>query len=477
MTRISEYYGLRKTQSELDFVDVFIDRDTRLFIDPYAISCLPGKWAHDAHRLLITYFQLVVDRIRQGKDGEARELLSHLGEPQETRLGMTKFGSSGAGVGPTQAEAILQALRRSSAVKQGFLNALEECELMVPNIGQDKISDLATNIIRSKLIEYTEEQAELHNMPTSSVAAGSVFSLDTHRWEGKYANLPVINGMPLLLVPKAIVRYRALYDHQKYYRHYVLNFLKAETLRAGSSLIRTLRDGTQVVYKTDLEAVFPCTKEFLFEFSAKYPEVLADYRDSLKAMHAKGQDALLSPHEQADVASLLREMLKSIPAGQQGASEYHSYMIGAIELLFFPHLIRPVKETPIHEGRKRIDIVMENAAVSGIFIRLPNNMRVPCAYVPFECKNYKDDVANPELDQLSSRLSFQRGLVGFLCCRKLGNRGLFVERCRDTYKDGRGVIIALDDEELDRLLAFVESRDRDGVEERISDLVREICLS
>lgn len=477
MTRISEYFELGKTQSELDFVDVLTDRDIRLFIDPYAISLLPGKWSQDAHGLLITFFQKVVDSIRSGRSQDARALLSHLSEPKETRLGMTKEGSDGAGVGPTQAEEIYQALLKSSAVKQGFLNALEECELMIPRVGQDKISDLSTNIIRAKLIEYTNEQCQLHNIPTQNVAAGVVFSQDSHAWEGTYAELPVVDGAPLLMVPKAIVRFRSLYDHQQYYRHFVLNYLRAEALSAGSGLVRALKNGKRVVYKKDLEAEFPCSKEFLFEFSQKCPDVLEDYREYLKRLHARGQKSLLAIDDQAEVAAALRQALRSIPTGADAATQYHRLMVGVVEMIFYPQLIRPIKEREIHQGRKRIDIVMENAASDGIFLRLPNNRHVPCAYVAFECKNYSSDVANPELDQLAGRFSFQKGKVGFLCCRTVNDRDLFVERCRDTFRDDRGLIVLLDDHVVDDLLSLIETRRRDELDARISELVNQVCLA
>ena len=94
-------------------------------------------------------------------------------------------------------------------------------------------------------------------------------------------------------------------------------------------------------------------------------------------------------------------------------------MIGVIEFLFFPSLLYPRKEREIHQGRKRIDIAMENGAKTGIFVRLHQIRDFPCAYVAFECKNYSTDVANPEIDQLAGRFSPNRGKVGFLCCRQV----------------------------------------------------------
>ncbi|MCK4786747.1 MAG: hypothetical protein KAV87_23515 [Desulfobacteraceae bacterium] len=85
-------------------------------------------------------------------------------------------------------------------------------------------------------------------------------------------------------------------------------------------------------------------------------------------------------------------------------------MIGIVEFLFFPNLLYPLKEREIHEGRKRIAIVMENGVRDGILYDLHSVRNIPCAYVVFECKNYGRDVSNPELDQIAGRFSTNRSV-------------------------------------------------------------------
>jgi len=149
-------------------------------------------------------------------------------------------------------------------------------------------------------------------------------------------------------------------------------------------------------------------------------------------------------------------------------------MVGMVEFLFFPNLVHPKKEHEIHEGRKRIDILVENGARSGIFERIPTIRQFPCAYVPFECKNYVTEVANPELDQLSGRFSVNRGKMGFLCCRHFEDRALFVQRCRDTFQDGRGLIVPLDDAMILRMLDSIANGHREELDNLLSALVAEI---
>src|SRR5207244_3173375 len=184
---------------------------------------------------------------------------------------------------------------------------------------------------------------------------------------------------------------------------------------AGSSLVRTLRNGRRRVTKKDVAAIYPCTKENIAAFARKHPEILAEYRRHLARLEQ--QDLTLLPDEASEraLAAALAQTLSQIDIGGGDASSYHNLMIGVLEFLFFPHLVTPIKEREIHQGRKRIDIVMSNSATTGIFELLHAIRKVFCPYVFFECKNYRNDIANPELDQLAGRFSTNRGTFGILC--------------------------------------------------------------
>jgi hypothetical protein len=475
MPTFSAAFNLGKTQPELDFIDVSLTRDNRLFVDPFVLSQKLDSWSQDAHRTVISFFQLLVDEIRQGNEDRVKILLLHLREPNETRLGYSRRRPQGAGIGDIQAEALFEALRDSSAVRAGFIQSLEESELMIEGISHDKISDLTTNIIRGELVKYTREQCQLHGVPTQEVALPPIFNTDLMDWEARYADLPVYCNEPVLLVPKSVVRRNAAYKHPQYYRHFVLNYLQQEELgNPQSRLVRTLRNGRRVVYKKELAARFPRTKQFLYDFSRQHPEVLRDYREWLKRLEQAGITEDVDEQGERLIAGALAQSLHAMAPGDEQAGEYHKLMTGVTEFVFFPSLIHPKKEHEIHQGRKRIDILFENGATQGIFFSIPVVRHLPCPYVPFECKNYRTDVANPELDQLAGRFSVNRGKLGFLCCRNFQNRMRFIESCRDTFKDDRGLILPLDDDSVCRLLGFIEQGQRREIENTLSQLVAEV---
>jgi hypothetical protein len=237
-----------------------------------------------------------------------------------------------------------------------------------------------------------------------------------------------------------------------------------------------LKSGRQRVFKKDVAAILPCTKENLFTFSKRRPEALRQYKEGLEKLEKRGVGVALSREEEMLVANSLRAALKSILPGDKDAHEYHKLMAGILEFLFFPNLLCPRLEREIHDGRKRIDIAMENGAWEGIFHRLSATRGLPCSYVFFECKNYSRDIQNPELDQMSGRFSPRRGQLGFVCCRAFRDRSRFVDRCRDTFRDQRGLVIALDDEIIMGWLRLVHDNDRQGVDGGISHLVDEVWL-
>ena len=388
MPKFSTTFQVAKTQAELDFVDIYLTTDNLLFLDPFALSQRPDRWSQDAHHTLVTFFQHLIDEIRCGNLEKARGLLLNLREPNETRLGYSARRPHGAGIGNMQAEQLFEALRDSAAVREGFISALEESELMIEGISYDKISDLSTNVLRGHLADYTVAQCNLYAVALQEVAMPPCFNTDTLEWEARYLELPVYRNRPILLIPKSIIRRTPAYDQHRYYENFVLNFLQMEELNnPASRLVKTLKNQRRVVYKKELRALYPRTKTFLYEFSRQHPEILRGFRDWLTANEARRTTSEVDEDDEAVIADALIEALQSVLAGSDHASEYHRLMIGVVEFLFFPNLLHPKLEQEIHQGRKRIDILLENGARTGIFDRLPNIRRYPCWYVPFECKN------------------------------------------------------------------------------------------
>jgi hypothetical protein len=457
----------------LDFVDVDLERDLPLFVDPFAFSIKQDEWSYRCTQHIVSFFQAVIDAIYRGDHDRAKRLLTNLSEPNETRLGISQDRPSGRGVSGKQAFDLYEALVESDAARSGVLSEIAECDLFIPGIGADKISDITTNVIREPLVEYTQSQCELHNIPLqSSVPAGTYWDMNVLEWTSNYADMPVWKGNKILLIPKASVRYRMCLDSQEYYNHFVLNFLQAEHLRAGTALVQVLKNGKRRVTKKSLKDIHPFSKGELYRFTKAHPEVLELYKRIERKELSATNRALDAEFNEAALCDSISETLRAIPAGASAASEFHNLMIGTLEFIFYPHLIYPIKEREIHEGRKRIDITYTNAARGGFFSRLHTAHQVASNVVMVECKNYASEISNPELDQLSGRFSINRGKLGLLVARS--GSELFIRRCRDTAQDGRGFILPLFDNDIYAMLEAIKSGQRHAIDARLDTLFQQL---
>jgi hypothetical protein len=451
--RVSKHYGLGLTQPELDFVDVDVRNDSLLFIDPRGLLLLETEWGQECVSLIQDFFSCVLDAIHDDKMGRAKQLLGQLHEPNDTRLGMSQGRASGHALGDELAGRVLTALAHSQAVKSGLLTDLEDTILLIEGVGPDLISDVATNVIRQPLIHYTQDVATDLGIPLiPDVASGAMWDPSKKAWVAEYVDLLRADGRRLLLVPKIIVRQRMDYDPDEYFRHYILEQMQTDEIAANTALVHLLKDGTPRVSKTSLVEKYGRGKSVASRVTNDHPQVLDRYRKDKQKLqpplgHAQLSDALGA--HQADFDALLAAVT-AVKPGKAGAGTYHSAVMALLNALFYPALSMPKKEAPIHGGRKRIDIRYANSARVGFFWWLAQHY--PAAHVFVECKNYAGDPANPELDQLAGRFSPSRGQFGLLVCRSFSDKPKFIASCRDTADDQRGFIVALDDEDLGRLV-------------------------
>ena len=346
--------------------------------------------------------------------------------------------------------------------------------------------DMTTNIIRLNLIVYTQQQCELLGIPlTAGVPSGFFWDVESLRWEQELTSMLVINKKQILLVPKGVVSYVKEFDTSKYHQHHALEFLQEDHLRRNTRLVqvRYKKDGSirrRFVTKKDIiKEDLPSDKVLLANFTAKYPKIFSEFR---KSAAAKIEALPNAEFENIDVNKLIDHLiskLKNVNEGNKDASVYHSLMIGILELILLSksNQTRLKKERltcPV-ENELTYRLIMESPA-GGFFYRLQANAfrnTVPL-YVFFECKNYTADVANPELDQITGRLSPNRGKFGVIVCRKIDDEALFLQRCADSYKAQRGLVIPLTDVDIIDILEKRKQGVLHSEDDILSDKAREV---
>ncbi len=164
---------------------------------------------------------------------------------------------------------------RSEAVTTGLIEDLEDTILFVPGIGFDIISDIATDIIRVQLIEFTQDVCGYYNIPlTRDVESRRLWDPQTHSWKHFFVSLPVTKYGPLLLVPKSIVRRVPMFDPGEYFNHYVLTRMQEDELGdPASSLVEVLKDGRRRVTKKSLEERYGQGKKVNLKSTLRHPRL------------------------------------------------------------------------------------------------------------------------------------------------------------------------------------------------------------
>lgn len=457
--RVSEYFNLGKTQPYLDFVDVRLDTDIAVFIDPTALMSLKSTWGHECASLVKIYFEVVLDRIKTEQHGDARKLVSSLNERNEFHLGYSTGRSRGHAFGAKSATSVWNALSKSQASTSGLLRDLEDTCLLIEGIGPDMISDAVCNILRGPLIRYTQDMCQYYDIPlTSGIDSGPIWNPVFETWQSDFVSLPMTKEGKVILVPKVLVRQNLSYRFDKYYRHYLLPQMQYEELHSSSALVEFLKDGTPRVTKTALIKKYGSDKLAVVKETLKRPHVLEMYKQdraqkpSIPLEH--DQLSEIAGSEPPDWEQLIQE-LKTLPTGKDDATAYEVIIEKILSAMFYPSLCKPLKQHNIHEGRKRIDITYTNEARSGFFHWLA--LHYPSAFVFVECKNYGKEIGNPELDQLSGRFSPSRGQVGILVCRSVADTDRVTRGCIDTAKDHRGFILVLTDSDIEALVSEVKN--------------------
>lgn len=478
---VSEHFDLKRTQYDLDFFDCYINKDTPLFIDPWAIRCGDDEFCVNCYQKTQSVFERLIHYIRTKQKEKALDLLNNLHEPSETGLGYSKKNKDGSSIGLEKSEDIYNDLLESKAVQSGLLIDLEDTALHIEGIGADNISDVVTNIIRYELIKYTQEQCDLYGIPMIKTQT-KVFWDETKKdfTQKNDERLLVVAGKKILLVPKKILRRKLSINYSDFYSKGIVEFEQARHYDARTSLCRTLKDkkGKMVIsappYKKTIEEDnrYKLSRELVLKYIDEHSELLKEYKDNKSglALNPIGNEGILKKQKRRnDLVESVKAKIKKfseIKVGKEQANIYHNHILDCLNTVFNDpetdnYLSAPKKEDPQNEGRKRIDITFHNSSNQGFFSRLSNYGGLFCAKILFECKNFSQDIENPEYDQMNGRFNNRESTIGYIVCRNIQDKSKVIKSCKDFVTNSQRYIFVLTDEDIIVLLNAVIDKDRD----------------
>lgn len=174
--RFSEAFRVQRSEED-DWFDPHLTVDTKLFIDPLLLIEAGGEWAQ-AHHELIAHFVHCYGLVAKATSNTsvsaqaARRLLT-FPEPYELGLGYTATGTRGSGAGDRFAARMADGIAVAIAAGLGRPEHIEEIGILNAGIGADRSSDAAPNVIKGRLIAYTQVIARRHFVRSRSTKCGT----------------------------------------------------------------------------------------------------------------------------------------------------------------------------------------------------------------------------------------------------------------------------------------------------------------
>ena len=456
MALLNKVLNIPIRQEDVDFVMPDVDVDRRLGIDPFLLYRSSRPDFQQAHDQLLKFFNFVLQNIKGG-DLTRAEYLLLCPEPREIGLGYTRYGTRGSGVGPELAREIAYTFSNSPALLLRGLRHIEELQLICSGIGPDRVSDIAANILKLFLIDYTQEQCRSWNIPIiKDVPINHYFDFNNFDWRDGYFDLPInpSTESALLLVPRRILRILPWINYDDYLGEYNRAFLRPVS-RSSSLRLKprsSPRKGTP--QKEEGQEAVPTPKPQVCQVTAQNTAALDTYIERKEREAANAAPTELSTLQ--DIAKLkehansLNQELASVNPGNEDAYKYQDLVHRILTFCFHPHLADGKPQERTYSGTLIRDLVFSNEGARNFWRYI---MQAYGSFlIVFELKN-KTDISGSDIDQIATYLGDTMGRFGILVSRTDEGRASFNRRKTVFNKDStRKVILHLTDKDLLELL-------------------------
>ena len=209
----SQYYSVPSdVLAKYGAFDISLVSDLPLFVDPFLLFNSQKSEYQVLHQDIIKYLTFLRDHADANLDPALVRNWYRFKEVKQNWRGFTVLGNYGSGLGANFATALhasLGSILRNFGSEQITKGShLEKLALIKEGVGRDNISDFTTNLIKSYLLEYTQQFAKSYLQPEQRetfAVARAVFNYGTESWETRTYELPYFNGDFILLTPADIL--------------------------------------------------------------------------------------------------------------------------------------------------------------------------------------------------------------------------------------------------------------------------------
>ena len=430
------------SQFEVDFVIPRVGTDLPIGIDPFLLFKSRDPELSDIHNTIINTFNHGIKKIRKQNYDEAR-LIFNFPEVSEIGFGYTKKGKKGSGVGGFLTEIIIETLSDSTALIDRGVKHIEEMQLVSLYIGPDRISDITANLIKKYLIDYTQKQCRIWNIPlVNNVPIENILDPEKMKWFDGYFDIPVspFDHTPILLVPRRIVRTLPWINYKDYFRMEFSAYLRAKRVR------KRLKNKKHSI------AGLKYNKEEIVTLSRKEVERIDRYISVKEATASQAQPSTvyINLENTKDTANNLKHKLLQLSPGRDQANDYHLLVLEILNFLFNPELIDGEIEIRTLDGTERRDIIFTNDSDLSFWSYLRSEHSG--IFIMFEVKN-TDQVETAHFNQTATYLGDRLGRLGFIITRNQINKAQ-KRKVFSIYNDSRPrkIILVISDEDINHMI-------------------------
>ncbi|MEK4230579.1 hypothetical protein [Solibacillus sp. FSL H8-0538] len=304
--RFSKYFKLKEySQKDFEFIDIRIDWDNKLFIDPTRIEAENDELAIECDQIILDFFNTVLDLYENKQIEEARSNLVYSGESNEIYLGYTEGFPQGTGNSEEELNEIFNFIHIKELISKGLIGRIEDLHVFIDKFGCDKMSDLIASLIKKKLVEFTIQQCEIYNIKRDFKLERKFWNHMNNKWEEFVEYVPSIKGVgkrdfPIVLVPKKFVVSSYLYDAEKYWEK-IVSIRRQEYHRQEQTLLylNKANNRGQLNKKEiwDYESKGRSLKEYLIDYTENDLTAIDSFREGIKNTQRSNENNALSDED------------------------------------------------------------------------------------------------------------------------------------------------------------------------------------
>lgn len=252
MEKVTERFSISLSQEDIDFVDVNLESDALLFLNPTLFGELVDTdLSKKVNQQVYSFFETVLNFYSINNKKEALKLFNQSGETNAVHLGYSKT-NKGKGASEKALTKLFDTVFASKVLENRVLSNPISLVLFVENFAEDRMSDLVISILKKELVEYTLAQAILHNLPIEidEINYGKYWDASTRSWKIlKNRYIKDQKGKPIIFMPKQIVSKKFGFSAKNYLSKVIFEWRQSKHSEELSNLCEIKKDSNGKIIK------------------------------------------------------------------------------------------------------------------------------------------------------------------------------------------------------------------------------------